>query len=232
MHLLMFDVDGTLIRSTQYDSECFIRAVSTVLGISAIDQDLTSYEHVTDSGILDELVRHTYGRRPTEEEILLVQEQFLAELDLVLTENPGLAQPVEGAVQFLETVREMPGMAVSIATGGWGKSCQKKLSRSGFPFEGIPLASADDALSRTSIMTTSLRKAEQTYNQPAFQSITYLGDGSWDLKASNELGWPFLAVGEPILSFVDRRPQFWVKDFTDPDQLKNIFLQIGIAWTA
>ena len=230
MHLLMFDVDGTLIRSTQYDAECFIRALSTVLGLSGIDQDLSNYEHVTDSGILDELVRRTYGRRPTQEEILLVQKQFLSELDLVLTAEPDLARPVEGAVQFMETVRETPGMAVSIATGGWGKSCREKLVRSGFPFEGIPLASADDALSRTSIMNTSLRKAEKIYKQSAFKSITYFGDGSWDLKASRELGWPFIAVGEPILSFVDRRPEFWVKDFADMDRVKNMLLQISLEY--
>lgn len=75
------------------------------------------------------MVRRTYGRRPTQEEICLVQERFLIELDRVFTKQPGLVQPVEGAITFLGTLRSAPDIAVSIATGGWEGSCRKKLQQ-------------------------------------------------------------------------------------------------------
>ncbi len=228
MHLLMFDVDGTLICPNQYDTECFISAVSTVLGISVVNSDWESYEHVTDSGILDELVRRAYGRRPTEEEINRVQDRFLLDLDCAIDRQPCHARAIEGAITFLATVRNMTDIAVSIATGGWEKSCRKKLAFSAFPVEGIPLASADDALSRIGIMNASLCKAGKVYQQSAFKSVTYVGDASWDLKATMKLGWPFIAVGEPILSFVDDRPRFWIKDYTDRHKLYGILERIGV----
>jgi len=53
----MFDVDGTLVESYSWDEECFVSAVSEVLG-HKIDSNWDGYEHVSDAGILNEhLVR-------------------------------------------------------------------------------------------------------------------------------------------------------------------------------
>lgn len=49
----MFDIDGTLIESDDFDSECFTEAVKEVTGFD-IDTDWSRYEHVTDAGILNE----------------------------------------------------------------------------------------------------------------------------------------------------------------------------------
>ncbi len=226
MNLLMFDVDGTLIHSIEYDRACFMRAVSTTMGFSIVDSDWENYEHVTDSGILDELVRRNYGRRPTEEEIYLVQERFLIELDSAFARHPCLARPIEGAITFFSKIRSTPDIAVSIATGGWEKSCRKKLDNSGILVDGIPLASADDAISRIDIMNASLSKAGNVYQQSDFKSVTYVGDGNWDLKASMVLGWNFIAIGDPILSIVDDRPRFWVRDFSYSQELIGILEDI------
>ncbi len=221
---MMFDVDGTLVRSNEYDAECYVNAVSTTLGISVVDTVWENYEHVSDSGVLDELVRRNYDRPPTEIELFQVKASFLMELDRAFDRKPHLARPIDGAISFLARVRTKPDLVVSIATGGWEKSCRKKLMHSGVSVDGIPLASADDAMSRVDIMKASLCKAEKVYGQSTFKSVTYVGDATWDLKASMELGWHFIAVGEPILSYVNDRPQFWIKDFTD-DQVMSAILE-------
>jgi len=55
MHLVMFDVDGTL-SDTMDIERFFVQAVDNVLSIQ-IDEDWASYKHVTDSGILDEILQ-------------------------------------------------------------------------------------------------------------------------------------------------------------------------------
>jgi phosphoglycolate phosphatase-like HAD superfamily hydrolase len=230
MNLMMFDVDGTLVRSNEYDAECYVNAVSTTLGISVVDTVWENYEHVSDSGVIDELVRRNYDRAPTEKEFRQVKASFLMELDRAFDRKPHLARPIDGAITFLASVRSKPDLVVSIATGGWEKSCRKKLMHSGVSVDGIPLASADDALSRVDIMKASLRKAEKVYQQSNFNSVIYVGDATWDLKAFRELGWHFIAVGESILSYLDDRPQFWVKDFTDDQVMSDILEKIrGMA---
>ena len=51
MHHVMFDVDGTLVQSYEFDEQCYLQAVEEVLGES-LDSDWACYTHVTDSGIL------------------------------------------------------------------------------------------------------------------------------------------------------------------------------------
>ena len=51
----MFDIDGTLVKSYDLDSRCFIESVKDVTGIY-VDSDWSKYRHVTDSGILEEII--------------------------------------------------------------------------------------------------------------------------------------------------------------------------------
>ncbi|MEE8288231.1 MAG: hypothetical protein V3R25_02330, partial [Nitrosomonadaceae bacterium] len=52
----MFDIDGTLVQSSDLDDDCFIRAIEEILGI-VIDEVWSNYEHVTDKGILNEIIQ-------------------------------------------------------------------------------------------------------------------------------------------------------------------------------
>ncbi|MFT5706770.1 MAG: hypothetical protein ACI9ES_001057 [Oceanospirillaceae bacterium] len=47
----MFDIDGTLVNSYEFDEECFIAAVYEVLGHN-LDSNCNNYKHVTDSEML------------------------------------------------------------------------------------------------------------------------------------------------------------------------------------
>ena len=229
MHLLMLDVDGTLLHSNDYDADCFVRAVTATLNIPVIDKDWGSYEHVTDSGILYEIVFREYGRGPTNEEVRMVQAEFLSQLDTVLDGEDCPSAPVAGAIEFLAAIDSSPVIAASIATGGWEASCRRKLAKSGFSADHIPLASSDDAMSRVGIMECSLCYAKKTYEQQDFRSVTYIGDGSWDMKASKQLEWNFIGVGTPLLSFVDPRPQHWIDDFTNREEIDQILNSLGIT---
>lgn len=58
MHLIMFDIDGTLVQSYSFDTRCFALAVKSVLNLN-IDTAWESYPDVTDSGILDSILNET-----------------------------------------------------------------------------------------------------------------------------------------------------------------------------
>ena len=53
-HLVMFDVDGTLTQSTAADRSCYAQALSQHLDLQ-VDTDWSTYRHITDSGIAQEL---------------------------------------------------------------------------------------------------------------------------------------------------------------------------------
>ena len=52
----MFDIDGTLVNSNDFDEECYLKAAETVLSVK-ISSDWENYEHATDSGILNEVIK-------------------------------------------------------------------------------------------------------------------------------------------------------------------------------
>src|SRR5258706_11556638 len=92
-------------------------------------------------------------------------------------------------------MRDTPGWIVGLATGGWSEAAKAKLRHAGIDFEGLPLASADDAEARVEIMTTCRDRAGGT---GTVTDVVYVGDGPWDTQASRELGWGFIGIGETL----------------------------------
>ena len=62
MHFLSFDLDGTLAESEAFDSELYVEAVRSVLGVD-IKADWTGYRHQTDSEILNEIIDRQSAQR-------------------------------------------------------------------------------------------------------------------------------------------------------------------------
>jgi hypothetical protein len=154
--------------------------------------DWGEYQHVTDSGILREIVR-THKLDQHEAELTeKIKTSFIRNINSHLVKSQ--VQEVPGANTFINNIRKRDDVAVAIATGGWGETARLKLKSAGINVEGIPLCSANDAISRVDIMTQAKFKASHA----AAKRISYFGDASWDKKACAELGWNFISVGDRI----------------------------------
>lgn len=191
MHLVMFDIDGTLVESYDFDSSCFVDAVADVLGVRT-NSDWASYQYVTDSGILNQIMDELSIGDDRAIVEMTVKENFLARIASHLAKNN--VSFVAGAKEFLCELSARDDVALVFATGGWLESAKMKLSAAGIHFPGIPIASASDHYCRLEIM----RLAEIRAREGKYKSITYFGDGSWDLKASADLGYNFVLVGNRL----------------------------------
>lgn len=183
----MFDIDGTLVQSYDIDSECFTRAVREVVGLE-VSADWSTYSHVTDAGILDEILdsNGVSNKKIIHNEI---KSAFIQKIQTRINREP--VQEVLGASSFLEFLKSMDGVVVSLATGGWYESAVLKLGSAGINYDGIPIASSNDSFIRTEIMKIATSRA----NMGNSCTCTYFGDGSWDKKASEQLGYNFVLVG-------------------------------------
>jgi beta-phosphoglucomutase-like phosphatase (HAD superfamily) len=79
-HLVMFDVDGTLVIGNEIDRVCFSETVKDVLGIHQIDTNWSHYSNVTDSGITSEIIQKNLTRKAEERDILAIRQSYLARL--------------------------------------------------------------------------------------------------------------------------------------------------------
>ncbi len=195
MHLLMFDIDGTLTRSCDIDSRCFVDALCEVLGIESIDTDWSNYRHTTDSGIAQEIITKQLGRPARAEELAAVKTSFVQRLRSVLDNDPAECQANAGTQEILEWINNEPKLCFAVATGGWSESAKMKLANAGLKVAENIFASSDDAVSREGIMRVAEARARSAYGVDRFDSITYVGDALWDLKAAQACNYSFIGVG-------------------------------------
>jgi len=194
MHLVSFDIDGTLVASDDFDGELYAETLRDVLGVN-IDTDWSRYENVTDSGILEEVLRKHAPADRRARTAREVHEAFVGRTGRYVAENPGLIREVPGALALVEALRKSPGVRVCLATGGWAETAELKLRAIGLEPNDLAMATGSDASRRTDIM----RLAESRATQGVIaRRRTYFGDGVWDQTAAAELGYDFVAVGNGV----------------------------------
>ena len=192
MNLVIFDIDGTLTDTTQVDEHAIVGALQDVLGVTDLSTDWSDYEHSTDSGIVNEVIVRSHGTTPPT--ILQnVQARFFEYMEGFYTASPDLFRPMNGAEDILRRVTSK-GDAAAIATGSWRESALFKLRVARIWHDGIPMATADDSLSRSGIIKKAIKDAVDVYHVEAFDSITYVGDGVWDARAGKNLGLRFIGL--------------------------------------
>lgn len=194
MNLVVFDIDGTLVRSVELDDTCFVRAFADVLGIEGISTDWSRYRHSTDSGLAREIVRRHLGRDPLPEEIDSVRERCCQLLRKARLRHPGAIRPVEGAAALLAHLDGQTPWRAAIASGSWPETARIKLEAAGLAVEGLPGAFADTALERCEILGQAVARAAQRYARAGFSKVVYVGDGPWDVETARRLQIAFVGI--------------------------------------
>jgi phosphoglycolate phosphatase-like HAD superfamily hydrolase len=194
MHLVLFDIDGTLTLTNTISSDCFVEAMAQTFQITEIDTDWSKYRNVTERGCFDDILESSKGRPGTEEELGKFKNCFLKLLRDRTDLNNALFRPVPGAGKVLGALKSRADVATALATGAWLESAEIKLRRAGLDIEHMPIISGNDAPTRERI----LKVAEERLGVEVgvrFETKTYVGDAPWDLRAATDRGFHFIGVG-------------------------------------
>ena len=205
MNHVMFDIDGTLVYTDDFEGDCYNDAIYKVFG-NTIDTDWSKYTHVSATGILDEVIIK-YGLKNDKGSIhAAVKEQYMQNIAKYINKYP--VEQISGAGKFIELLQKTKGIHLSIATGGWKETAIMKLQSANIDVSNIPIASSNDHFSRIEIMKIAKEKAIGNLEMPC----TYFGDGIWDKMACEALGFNFVLVGEKTTHNQK------ILDFTRPEQ--------------
>ncbi|MCY3969558.1 MAG: haloacid dehalogenase-like hydrolase [Acidobacteria bacterium] len=194
MHLVVFDVDGTLVESDEFDGILYARAVREVLDID-VDDDWSGYRHVTDSGILEEILDRHGIEGDHSATHALVRKTFAALVRDDLARRNGRLPEIPGAAAFVNRLVAHPEVSVGVATGGWRETAAMKLRAIGLDPGTLHFASGSDAIRRTEIMRMAERRA---LAGGSGDRKTYFGNQPWDREASLSLGWNFVGIGSSV----------------------------------
>jgi phosphoglycolate phosphatase-like HAD superfamily hydrolase len=222
MMLTVFDIDGTLCRTSGLDDACWRQAALEVLEIDEMSTDWSDYPHSTDESIATALIREHHGVDPDRALLDRLRDHFVSLLEQCHIDDPSCVQATPGAVELLAALSQSDH-PVAIATGGWTPSARFKLSRSGIRWENLPAAYACDAHPREEIISRAIERAAEAYHctTSEFKRIVYVGDGVWDIRAADKLGISFLGIasGHRASQLHDAGAQVVFEDFADTHQV-------------
>lgn len=207
MHVI-FDIDGTLIRSTHVDDECFTIAMDRVLGLRGFDTNWANYEYSTDDGLILEIARRHGGIEATPRQIDDAKHEFFAELRRAVAacETSPCTQ-IDGVAAMLEAVRSRAGWRIGISSGTSEEAARIKLAAAGLSLEGLPAtfshrcartqrpAMRADIISRTrEKLREGYPRGRESVRESSPARAVYVGDGLWDLRAAKQLEMGFVGV--------------------------------------
>lgn len=194
--LIIFDIDGTLLDSTDIDSECYIQSLDIEFGIKGINDDWTIYKNATDSGIFEEIYNQYYDIYPEPYDFIKHENGFYNIYNKKLTDNLYSFSEIPGANKIIYLLKSLPCYFIAFATGSYKKTALLKLKQFNITEDEFPITTANDSKQRENIVKLSIKKAEGLYKVDKFDKIISIGDEIWDIKTAINLTLPFIGIGK------------------------------------
>lgn len=182
MSLVLFDIDGTLLRSGGAGRAAMVEAMDALYGRpDAFDG--VSFAGAVDPGIVSEALARV-GVAPTPRELGRVRARYQRLLARAMPRAVA-----EGRATLCPGVREaVAGVgaraSIGLMTGNWTTGARIKLEAAGLwePFASTPGAFGDDAAERDSLLPYAWRRARRRGLAP--RRVLVIGDTPADVSAA------------------------------------------------
>jgi HAD superfamily hydrolase (TIGR01549 family) len=177
--LVLFDIDGTLIRTGGAGLRALERAAAE-LGMERACAGIR-LAGATDPIIVEEMFTRRQGRTPRAEETAALLARYLVflEEEIAATTEYRVLRGVETSLDLLET----RGAAVGLATGNVERGAEIKLRRGSlwhrFAFGGY----GSDAAERARLVAAAIAKAGRKHDE-----VVVIGDTERDVAAAHACG--------------------------------------------
>ncbi len=213
--LVLFDIDGTLIRSGGAGVKAFAKAFATEFGINDGSEKL-KFAGRTDISIVREFFLHN-KIEPSPENFEKYFTAYLSHLETIIRECEG--EVCSGVLDFLNqlrTLREPP--VLGLLTGNIRRGAQIKLGRYNLWRQFSTGAFADDHEERDEIAAIAKQRGiEIVRGKIRDPEVLVIGDTDLDIRCARAINAKVLAVAtgtstkEELLAF---RPDWAVEDLT------------------
>lgn len=186
---IVFDIDGTLADSVKAHQIAFEAALRH-LEFPTLRTDWASYAHHTDSAILIEAWAN--AGFPGQPDLAAFERDFAWRYDQQVSAEPFVE--ISGARHYIDVLRTH-GWVVVFATGSLRHGALHKLSVLGIDGHVEVLSTATEWLTREEIVRDAVTRGCKLHGVETSKRVISIGDGIWDLKTANHLGYEFIGIG-------------------------------------
>jgi phosphoglycolate phosphatase-like HAD superfamily hydrolase len=190
MHLVLFDIDGTLLASGGAGVDAMFDAFDSELGV-VTPRDAVSFGGRTDRGIVGDLLA-LHGKTFDELSWDGLMARYLSKLEVYLHRQPGMVLP--GVTALLNQLSGRSDVGLGLLTGNCESGARIKLSHYQllhfFAFGGF----GDHNRHRNEVAFQALEQARAHYSRQDFRSVWVIGDTPHDITCARHIGAKSLAV--------------------------------------
>jgi phosphoglycolate phosphatase-like HAD superfamily hydrolase len=191
MHVLLFDIDGTLLNSGGAGQAAMEAAMRVEFGAARPVDGLRTAGR-TDRAIAVDLFR-IHGVALDDEALSRFYRTYLAQLPLHLTERGGMVLP--GVSPLLEALRRREDVLLGLLTGNYKEGARLKLGHHGlhehFEFGGF----GDRHLDRDDVAREALAEVHRRFNGSFdAERLWVIGDTPADVRCARAIGARVVAV--------------------------------------
>jgi len=166
MTRLVWDMDGTLLDSTEVVPDAFVETVRE-LGVDDVDREKVVAAYSL--GVPEVMLRHLVGRTLEDREIDLYYDRLLE----------GSVAPYDGVLETLDTLRQR-GLPVVVFKGASSRAARTLLASAGLQFD---ILVGGDHVARPKPAPDGVLEAAKRLSV-APEDVVYIGDAPTDLQAA------------------------------------------------
>lgn len=228
MKVLLFDIDGTLIRGGGAGRKALNRAALELYGKKNACSELTLAGR-TDLYNFGAAYRRATGRKPTPAAVEKLHQAYLRHLPYYVKAalRTRTYHVPPGLKALLKRLSREKGVLLGLGTGNMEKGARIKLEPSGFNAYFLFGGYGSDAFHRHALLKKAVFRAKKLAHA-AFTSkdVYVIGDTPFDVSAGKKAGFKTIAVGTGYASWDElneSRPDHLAKDFRDMKTWLNWF---------
>ncbi|MEY5060779.1 MAG: Phosphoglycolate phosphatase [Planctomycetota bacterium] len=219
-HLVLFDIDGTLLRSERVGVLSMLRAFARIHGDRGFSFDGIEIAGALD-GLLFQRVMAHHGLPTDDAAHAHFQRVYRDELQSSLT--PDRVRQMPGAAELARRL-SADGVATGLLTGNYRETALIKVSVAGYDLDHFPFgAFGADGPSRRHLTPVAITRAVAYHGRPfAPEHVTIIGDTPLDVDCAKAHGCRAIAVATgpyPVDTLQSAGADLAVADLSDTDGL-------------
>lgn len=223
MPIILFDIDGTLVRTGGAGKAAMEQALTSAFGVTEL-RDEVKYSGRTDGAIARDLLV-VHGIDPSLANQHKLRDAYLANLPRYLRERGGEVCP--GVPELLAALVGRPGVVLGLLTGNVRLGARHKLAHFGLWDHFTCGGFGDDRYDRDDVARAALAHAVEHLGRDVHPSdVWVIGDTPHDVTCARAIGANAVAVAtgwHPLDELAGCAPDLLFNDLSDHSKLLAVW---------